>query len=348
MVKVRVRLASAAAFSVLVACIVASSLVAVPAAPAADAAPLLEARTLFLTERFSATGPARGPITGTLPENLVALRGEREGFQVAVNNTTGSTLSLSGRIVPDVALGAQQSAGTIDFEILRVGFVKLPQGSKNMGAPGMYPDPLPPLVNDVELGHLSVPGGQWGGVAVLAKVRTDAAAGPYAGTLELFTGTPGANETVYARQPFTLDVRNTTLLQPGSKKSFKTVMNVEAEAYWLQNDHMRNGVNRPFFLPADADRMAQLSGLFKFVDSRNVTPLEFTFGNPSTAGAYNCSYDSPGSVPAKSFLSQLQERYFGRARDIVLSGRLGRVVAISLERASGQGARTSWRTPSRR
>ncbi len=33
----------------------------------------------------------------------------------------------------------------------------------------------------------------------------------------------------------------------------------------------------------------------------------------------------------------------GRAREIVLSGRLGRIVAISLERASGQGSRTSWR-----
>jgi 1,5-anhydro-D-fructose reductase (1,5-anhydro-D-mannitol-forming) len=33
----------------------------------------------------------------------------------------------------------------------------------------------------------------------------------------------------------------------------------------------------------------------------------------------------------------------GRAREIAYSGRLGRLVAISLERASGLGARTSWR-----
>jgi 1,5-anhydro-D-fructose reductase (1,5-anhydro-D-mannitol-forming) len=33
----------------------------------------------------------------------------------------------------------------------------------------------------------------------------------------------------------------------------------------------------------------------------------------------------------------------GRAREIVRSGRLGRLVAISLERASGLGARTAWR-----
>jgi 1,5-anhydro-D-fructose reductase (1,5-anhydro-D-mannitol-forming) len=33
----------------------------------------------------------------------------------------------------------------------------------------------------------------------------------------------------------------------------------------------------------------------------------------------------------------------GRARDIVRSGRLGRLVALSIERASGLGARTSWR-----
>src|SRR5918995_1777774 len=33
----------------------------------------------------------------------------------------------------------------------------------------------------------------------------------------------------------------------------------------------------------------------------------------------------------------------GRAREIVSSGRLGRLIAFSLERASGLGARTSWR-----
>ena len=33
----------------------------------------------------------------------------------------------------------------------------------------------------------------------------------------------------------------------------------------------------------------------------------------------------------------------GRARDIVHSGRLGRLIAITLERASGLGARTAWR-----
>jgi 1,5-anhydro-D-fructose reductase (1,5-anhydro-D-mannitol-forming) len=33
----------------------------------------------------------------------------------------------------------------------------------------------------------------------------------------------------------------------------------------------------------------------------------------------------------------------GRVRDIVRSGRLGRLVALSLERSSGLGARTSWR-----
>ena len=273
---------------------------------------MLETRSLFLTERFTSAGPDRGPLGGVVPEQLVAMRGELEGFQVAVNNTSGGALSLNGRVATDDALAAVQRQGQVSFETLRVGFVTLPQPSKNMGtAAGRFADPLPPFNNDSAAGRLDIAAGAWGGAAVIAKVRTDAAPGIYSGSFELYTGS-GNGEIVHARQPFTLEIRNTTLLQPGAPKSFKTVMNVEGEAYWLQDSAMRNG---PSKFPSYADRMAQLAGLMSFLDSRHVTPLEMPLANPAPTGAYSCAYASP-RLGARKYLDQLKTRYVGRAREI--------------------------------
>jgi hypothetical protein len=251
--------------------------------------------------------------SGPLPENLVALKGEREGFQVAFNNTTGGALKLGSRVTTDASLVGPQGAQQINFEVDRVGFVNVPQPSKGMNsAAGMYADPLPPLVSSKDAGRLSINAGEWGGVAVIAKVRTDAPAGTYGATLELFSGDEGPNEVVQARVPFTLTVGNTRLPQPGEKGTFKTVMNVEGEAYWLQHPDMRNKLPGT---TAYGDRMAQVSGLMSFLDAHDVSPLEMPFGNPSASGPYNCAYASP-HLGAKTYLSQLAERYFGKARDI--------------------------------
>jgi hypothetical protein len=166
--------------------------------------------------------------------------------------------------------------------------------------------------NDSDAGRLQIGAGAWGGVAVIARVRTDAAAGTYGGTLELFEGASPGNGTVWARVPFTVTVGNTTLLQTGQPKSFKTVMNVEGEAYWLQHADMRNK------LPGTTlygDRMAQVAGLMSFLDSRDITPLEMPFANPAPTGSYSCAYASP-HLPSHSYLDQLKTRYFGKTRDI--------------------------------
>jgi hypothetical protein len=271
---------------------------------------MLPTRTLFLSERFSQAGPEREALTsGALPEQMVSMRGEHEGFQLAVQNTTGVG-PLAARVVPDAALAG---AGGISFELLRVGFVNLPQGSTGMRTSGgMYADPLPPFNDAVDAGRLAIGAGQWGGVIALATVRTDASPGTYGGSLELYTGTQGRDEVVQVRQPFTLDVRPTTLRQPGDRNSFKTILNVEGEAYWLQHPDMRN---RPKGTNLWADRMSQVSGLMSFLDSRNITPLEMPFGNPSSSGPYNCSYRDKG-LPGTRYLDQLKNRYFGKQRAI--------------------------------
>jgi hypothetical protein len=311
--RARARVAAATVMLAFLAMAMTWAMVSPGSAPAVDSNTMLPGRSLFLTERFTAAGPTREALTaGALPEQLLALRGEREGFQFAVQNTTGAG-PFGARVTPDSALAAAIATGQVSFEVLRVGFVNVPQGSTRLGTSGgMYADPLPPFRNEVTAGRLSIPAGQWGGVALIAKVRTDAAVGVYGGSLELFTGTTEVDDVVHARQPFTVDVRNATMLQPGSTGSFKTVLNVEGEAYWLQNSAMRD---RPRGSTLWPDRMAQVRGLLNFLDTRNITPLEHPFGNPSPTGAYSCSYQGK-NLPAVRYLDQLKSHYFGKARDV--------------------------------
>ncbi|MCW2956918.1 MAG: hypothetical protein JWO69_1787 [Thermoleophilia bacterium] len=319
MVQVRTRAAFVVAFIGLVSALVAWSLVTPPSAPAADI--FGETRTLFMSERFSPTaGPDRAALTGAVvPERIVALRGEREGFQFAIKNPTGSNLNLSARVLPDAALAAAQPAGAISFEILRAAFANVSTPSSSLdkkAAPrGMYQDALPPLRNDTAGGQLAIPGGQWGGIALLAAVRTNATPGTYGGTIELYDA---RSQDVYGRQAFTLDVRTPQLLQTGEKGSFKTVMHVEGDAYWLQHEAMRRGVKGTTGgFPTDPDRMLQLQGLMSFLDSRGISLNEQPFGGPSASGSYSCDYtSSAGTVPRFGFLEQTAQRYFGVERDI--------------------------------
>lgn len=280
---------------------------------AATDALLPQHRTLFLTERFTPT-TMRGPLaSGERPENLLALRGEREGFQFAVRNDTAAPLQLRARIVADASLASERSRGHVDWELLRVATVHLERGSTDMhtGA-GEYADPLPPF-GVGSAGTLQVAPGRWGGVVVLMAVRTDAVAARHAGTLELYSGS-GSSEIVRARQRFSLDVRGRTLLRPGSRGAFTTVMGVEGDAYWLQHPALRRGPAEGY--PVHADRMAQLAGLLSFLDSRGVTPRNMPFAEPAASGLYTCSFDSPGSPPPYRFRDQLAYRYLQPRRSI--------------------------------
>ncbi len=273
---------------------------------------LPEHRTLFMTERFTPT-TMRTPLAGWVqPHDIVTLRGEHEGFQFAVRNTTSAPLSVAARLTGDPTLESERAAGRIDLTALRVRMVDLPRGSTGMGTSGgRYADPLPPFGSGAA-GRLTIDPGTWGGVAVLASVRTDARPGAYSGTLELTSGS-GSTEVVHARQAFTLSVRSSTLLQAGAPGSFTTIMDVESESYWLQHEAMRNGPSR---YPSWPDRMAQVTGLMSFLDSRGITPATMRFGAPSAAGNYTCAYDPPGNTGLYAFRSQLTQRYFDRARGI--------------------------------
>lgn len=269
---------------------------------------LLPTHTLLLTERFTKNaGPVGGQAGGPdTTRSLVTMLGEREGFQVAVRNNSQQALNVVARINADKSL--EGAAGTVDVELLRVGFVNVPVPSTKLGTKaGEYADPLPPLASSDtgEPNLMTIQPGEWAGVVALARVRTTASAGTYTGAVEIISG-----QDVVARQPFSIDVRGVRLMQDGDPGSFTTTANVEGEAYWLQHKDMRNRVGTNF-----ADRMAQLGGLISFLESRGITPLEMPFGNPSKSGAYSCSFQSKG-VPSQSFFRQLVGRYYAGTSDI--------------------------------
>jgi hypothetical protein len=135
-VHARVRTASVSAVLLLVAGLAAWTLATPRTAPAADAASMLPYQTLYLTERFTASGPSVAHDGSVLPESMTALKGEREGFQVAFNNTSGQALTLGGEVTGDAALTSAVAGGQLGFELLRVGFVNVPQGSTRLGTSG--------------------------------------------------------------------------------------------------------------------------------------------------------------------------------------------------------------------
>jgi hypothetical protein len=292
-------------------CALVAALTCVSTATAADAL-VPDTRTLFVTERFTPTA-IRAPLaSGVQPEQVVAMRGEREGFQLALRNNTSSELGLQARIVPDGALAAEFNAGRMSWAIRRVEFVFLPRGSTGLGTGGgQYADPLPQFGNG-HAGLLLVPPAAWGGVYVLFRIPTNATPATYSGTVELFEST-SRGDVVRARRAFSLEVRSGTLKQAGTPGSFKTVLDVEDPVYWLQHEAMRNG---PPAYPTAPDRMRQLVGVYSFLDRSGVTPLHTPLSAPSRTGAYSCAYDTPGPVPPYASRAQLDARYFGLGREI--------------------------------
>lgn len=233
-------------------------------------------RAVRLTDRITSSS---APATAPGATKLLALPGEREGFQLALRNGTGAPLRLDARITGDAALTGGDPAFQVD--LLRVGFITLPAGSTGMNTRGgSYADPLPELRPRAgAAGLLEIAPSRWGALAIIVRVRTTAGAGVRSGTVELYAG-----DTVYARQPFSVDVRVPYsrggaaghLLQPGeSRQSMKTVLGIEADRYWLGNSEMRNG---------SYDRNAQLRGLYRFYDNYGFSPLNWANGSASASG----------------------------------------------------------------
>jgi hypothetical protein len=279
-------------------------------ARAADA--LQPSVTRFSDDRFTSTSALPIAYSGTVPEQMVALRGETEGFQFVMQNNAGAALDLNARVVGDG--GAFAVGGVLSPSFLRVAMVNVPTASSKYGtSPGLYADPLPPIAAGASNGLLHIEPAQLGGILFQVRVSTAATPATYSGNLELFDP---RTDTVFARQGFTLQVANgggRAIMQPGEKGAMKTTFGVEGLQYWNGPCAMRNGPGGPCGQQAQPQRGEQLAGLMSFLDEHHFTPLETSLAVPHANGSYSgCRYDFKGV--SVDFLTQLKTRYFGNGQ----------------------------------
>ena len=216
-----------------------------------------QARALLLTQRFR---PGKAPRTTALASELVALRGETEGFQAIVR-------------APSKVLTARLSPSSHRFlngrvRLYRVGFVRVRRTSTGAGrGAGLYADPLPRLTG----AGLETRPGRWAGFAVLVDVPRDAAPGTYAGTIDMLR----ERGALVAAVPFTLRVSPLVAPAPGDPRAFKAVGGVSEGWY---------GRAAPVRHPSQV--AAQRRGLVAFLAAHRVTPLEWPTDKPSANGTY--------------------------------------------------------------
>ena len=238
--------------------------VALAVATAAFAAPKgAEFRTLLLTERFTpSTAPAA---SNPLAQSLVALRGEQEGFQIAVR-ALGSKLSAH--------LGAASDPwfdGKVRF--LRVGFVDVtaPSAVVSLGA-GKYADPLPPQTRT----GLETTPGQWGGFVVLIDVPRGAVPGTYHGEIAV----DDENGDPAVQVPFDLKVSSVQAMTPNDRHAFRAIGGFLTGWYLKYAD-----VGDP-----QRDNGARLlrlySNLTSFLAEHGISPTGWDYGRPDQSGHY--------------------------------------------------------------
>jgi hypothetical protein len=245
-------------------CAAIGAFVALAAAAAAFAAPkAAEVRTLLLTERFTPDSAPAG--SNRLAQSLVALRGEQEGFQLAVR-------------APGTRLTARLGAGTDPWfngkvTFLRVGFVKVttPSAVVSLGA-GQYADPLPPQTGS----GLETTPGSWAGFVVLVDVPRTAAPGTYHG--EVFVD--DENGQTSAQVPFDLKVSSVQALQPSDRKAFKAIGGF-LTGWYLQyapigDPQKDNG----------AKLLRLYSNLTSFLAEHGISPTGWDYGRPDRTGHY--------------------------------------------------------------
>jgi hypothetical protein len=238
--------------------------VALAAAATAFAAPqAADFRTLLLTERFTPdTAPAA---SNPLAQSLVALRGEEEGFQIAVR-------------APGTRLKARLGLGTDPFfsgrvKLLRVGFVKVttPSAVASLGA-GQYADPLPPQTAS----GLDTTPGSWGGFVVLVDVPRDAAPGTYHGEVYV----EDENGQTVVQVPFDLKVSTVQAMKRTDKKAFKAIGGF-LTGWYLQYAPLGD---------PQADNGAKLlrlySNLTSFLAEHGISPTGWDYGRPDRSGHY--------------------------------------------------------------
>jgi hypothetical protein len=234
------------------------------AAATAFAAPkAADTRMLLLTQRFT---PDSAPAASDpLAQSLVALRGETEGFQLAVR---APGTRLTARLAP---LSDPFFVGKVRF--LRVGFVNVttPSAAVSQGT-GMYEDPLPPQTAS----GLDTTPDKWAGFVVLVDVPRDAVPGTYHGEIVV----TDENNTPIAQQTFDLKVSTVQAMAPTDKSAFKAIGGFST-GWYLQY--------APIGDP-QADNGAKLLKLYgnltAFLAQHEISPTGWDYGRPDKTGHY--------------------------------------------------------------
>lgn len=153
-----------------------AGLAAAALVPAASAAAAVEAWPRLSSEKVfpDSTRPAEAGDA----VDLVVVRGEREGGQIAVR--TDAPLTVAPRVSDLTGPGLIPASRV---SVFRVGYVRLTRPSTGIGplhGDGRYPDPLIPAD-----GPVAVPGGETTPFYVRVDVPADAAPGLYTGSVDL-------------------------------------------------------------------------------------------------------------------------------------------------------------------
>ncbi len=239
------------------------ALLAFLTAAAAFASPAaVEYRVLLLTERFA---PDAAPASNSLAEHLVALRGETEGFQIAVR-APGQRLSIE--------LGAGSDPwfqGKVRF--LRVGFVRVetPSAGVSLGT-GRYADPLPPQTSS----GLETTPGQWAGFVVLIDVPRDTTPRSYRGEIVV----NDENGRPYVSRGFDLQVSKVESIPRADRRAFKAIGGF-LTGWYLQYAPVGD---------PQRDNGARLLRLYRnlteFFADHHITPTGWDYGRPDRRGRY--------------------------------------------------------------
>lgn len=271
----------------------------------AQAAETATVRTLLLSERFFAGGvfeavsqpSAQGNYTlngiSATPHNLLALRNDTEGFQLAFDPS--ATGCYEARVKSTSAPLLRTNT-----RIYRIGFVPLTQRSTGYsGALRDYPDPLPPQVPTAgDPGRLCIGSPtMWGGFVVLVDVPTNATVDtPHTGAIEIVKG-----NTVIATQSYQLTVRQArnsggtaiNLPHPGSSAHPRAMIGFDPFTY---RDTLREEIGGAADLP-DARLAASLNAFFS---RHRVVPTQTLLEHPrETSGTFAYGSVCAGSEPTQ-------------------------------------------------
>jgi hypothetical protein len=217
---------------------------------------------LLLTQRFT---PERTPPSHPLADRLVALRGETEGFQLALRSPGGRLHAELGRATDEFLRGK--------VRFLRVAFVSITKPSSGVGfGRGRYADPLPRQVPS----GLETSAGVWAGFVILIDVPRDASPGRYRGVVDV----KAANGDIVASRSFSLRVSALRAIAPTDSRSFRAIGGFST-GWYLRFAPVPNPER-----DGGARLQRQYRSLVEFFADHYMTPTSWDYGRPNRQGQY--------------------------------------------------------------